>query len=96
MTYDVKLIDADIKDAMLGKMRLGLDYEDGRVAELEYDWTSEHFTAVFHGHAPSMPKPAHPVLFLQKPITAIRSLMTADHTWPTDVFKDHQVTIEVE
>ena len=96
MTYQVTLIEADITDPMLGRMRLGLDHEDKQVAQLDYDWNSEQFTAVFHGHAPSMPVPAHPVVFLQKPIAALRALMTPEQTRPTDVFKDHQVSIVVE
>ncbi|MBO6511054.1 MAG: hypothetical protein JJ979_21645 [Roseibium sp.] len=96
MTYEINLLHADIPETMKGDMRLGLMHEGRQVAALEYSWDDTRFTAVFVGNAPSLPHPAHPVFLLQKPIAAIRALKTRDHTLPTDVFKDHQVSIEVE
>jgi hypothetical protein len=95
MTYAVTLIEADIADAMHGKMRFGLNHEGDRKAELTYDWDETHFTATFIGHAPSLPVPAHPVVLLSRPIAAINALKTDPAQLPSEVFKDHLVTIEV-
>ena len=95
MDYEVTLIEANIEHAMKGEMRLGIVHDGKRKATLEYDWTDEYFTARFVGHAPSMPAPAHPVVFLQKPIEAIQALKTEEHTFPTDVFRDHKVYFKV-
>ncbi|QDG76517.1 hypothetical protein [Labrenzia sp. PHM005] len=96
MTYQISLLHADIPEPMQGSMRLGLIHAGTQVAELDYSWNEDQFTATFLGNAPNLPTPAHPVLLLQKPISAIRGMMTPDHQRPTDVFKDHQVEIEVE
>jgi hypothetical protein len=95
MTYGITLLEADIKDAMHGKMRLGLEHEGARKAELAYEWDETQFTATFHGHAPTLPVPAHPVVLLSKPIDAIYALKTQQHRLPTDVFKDHLITITI-
>lgn len=95
MTYEIALIEADIAGAMQGKMRLGLDYGGNRKAELAYEWDETHFTAKFIGNARNLPVPAHPVVLLSKPITAMYSLKTEHHRLPTDVFRDHLVTIEI-
>lgn len=94
MTYEITLKEADIRDPMNGNMRLVLEHEGENMAELEYNWDSTKFSAIFHGHAPSLPVPAHPTALLQKPISAIYALKTEAHRLPTDVFKDHQVFIE--
>lgn len=96
MTYQITLIEADIASAMQGRMSLGLDYAGARKAELAYEWDETHFTAKFVGNAPSLPVPAHPVVLLSKPITAMYALKTEHHRLPTDVFRDHLVTIEIE
>jgi hypothetical protein len=96
MTYQINLLHADIPQPMQGDMRLALVHKGDQVAELEYRWDDKQFTAVFVGNAPSLPQPAHPMFLLQKPIEAIQALKTDDHVLPTDVFKDHQVSIEVE
>ena len=95
MTYEITLLEADIRAPMDGNMRLGLVYKNDLKAELEYHWDDKQFTAVFHGHAPSLPVPGHPTTFLQLPIAAIQALKTDAHQYPTDVFKDHHVTIEL-
>lgn len=95
MTYDVKLLDANIEHAMKGDMRLELSVGDIKQAVLEYDWTGEYFNARFIGHAPGMPDPAHPMKFLMSPIEAIQKLKSEKHEFPTDVFKDHVVKIDV-
>ena len=95
MKYEVKLLEADIQGPMLGQMQLALHAEGKEQAQLAYDWTDSHFTARFLGHAPSMPAPAHPVAFLSRPIEAIQALKTDQHIYPTDVFKDHQVSFEL-
>ena len=91
MTYEVTLISADISSPMVGEMRLGLEHEGTRAAEVEYRWDAKQFTAVFHGHAPSMPTPAHPTVFIERPIAAINKLKTAAHRLPSDVFKVNRV-----
>jgi len=95
MTYEIKLLNADIRSPMDGEFRLGLVYEGEQKAELEYHWDATQFTAVFHGHAPSLPVPAHPTILIQKPIAAMLALKTEDHKLPTDVFMDHCVTIDL-
>lgn len=95
-TYDITLIESAIPDATHGKMRLGLDHKGDRKAELAYDWDDSHFTATFIGHARSLPAPAHPVVLLSKPITAMYALKADHHQRPTDVLNDRIVTIEIE
>lgn len=95
LTYEITLLNADIRGPMNGEFRLGLVYEGEQKAELEYHWNDNQFTAVFHGHAPSLPVPAHPTIFIQKTIAAMWALKTEDHALPTDVFKDHCVTIDL-
>ncbi len=95
MTYDVKLIDANIEHAMKGEMRLGITQNGQLEAMVEYDWTGDYFNARFVGHAPTMPEPAHPTAFLFRPIEAIQALKTQKHQLPTDVFKDHKVSFNV-
>lgn len=95
MTYEITLLEADIKGPAAGKMRFGLVHEGEQKAELEYRWDDTQFTAVYHGNAPSLPVPAHPVTLLQRPIAAIHALKTDAHRFPTDVFQDHQVTIDL-
>ena len=95
MTYEITLLEADMRGAMDGNMRLGLNFEDEQKAELEYNWDDKQFTAVFHGHAPSLPTPAHPTALLREPIVAIQALMQYGHRFPTDVFKDHQVFVKI-
>ena len=95
MTYEITLLNADIRDAMDGTMRLGLNHENEQQAELEYNWDAATFTATFHGHAPSLPAPAHPFALFSKPIAAIQALKNDTHQLPSDVFKDHQVFIEL-
>jgi len=95
MTYEITLLSADIRDPMDGEFRLGLVYEGDQKAELEYRWDATHFTAVFHGHAPSLPVPAHPTVLIQKPIAAMLALKTKDDALPTDVFMEHCITIDL-
>lgn len=95
MTYEITLLEADIREPMNGNMRLGLVHEGEQKAELEYHWDDSQFTAVFHGNAPALPIPAHPTALLQKPIAAIYALKTDAHRLPTDVFKDHQISIDL-
>ncbi len=95
MTYEITLLSTDIRDVMDGEFRLGLNYEGTQHAELEYHWDATQFTAVFHGHAPSLPVPAHPSTLIQRPIAAMLALKTENHALPTDVFKDHSVTIDL-
>ncbi len=96
MTYEVTLISADIRNPMDGEMRLGLEHNGTCAAEIEYHWNNEQFTAVFHGHAPSMPIPAHPIQFIERPITALNKLKTDKHRLPSDVFADNRVHITTE
>jgi hypothetical protein len=96
MTYEITLISADIRDPMDGEMRLGLKHDDAIVAEVDYRWDAKQFTAVFHGHAPTLPVPAHPTLFLERPIAAVRALKTPAHRFPSDVFVDNRVFITIE
>lgn len=94
-TYDLTLLEADIRNPMDGSMTLGLIYEGERKAKMEYRWDAEAFTAVFHGNAPSLPFPAHPTELLQRPIAALYALKTDAHRLITDVFQDHPVTIDL-
>ena len=94
MTYELKLKDANILDAMEGEMRLGIIFKGEEKAVVEYQWTNEYFNARFIGHAPSMPVPNHPTAFLRKPIEAINQLKTDQHKLPTDVFKDHRIQFD--
>ena len=95
MTYEITLLEADIKDAMDGRMSLALSYEKEQKAVLEYRWDATHFTAVFQGHAPSLPVPAHPTTLLQKPIAAMYAAKTDAHALITDIFKDTAISIEI-
>lgn len=95
MTYEVTLLEADIRDPMDGAMTLGLEYENKEVAKLEYRWDAAQFTAVFHGHAPSLPVPAHPTILLQRPIAALYARKAEQHNLITEVFKDHRITIDL-
>ena len=96
MQYEVTLISANIRNPMDGEMRLGLEHDGKGVAEIEYHWDDKQFTAVFHGHAPSMPIPAHPVQFIERPIAAINSIKTEKHRLPSDVFKDNRIYMTIE
>lgn len=96
MSYEVILVSADIRNPMDGEMRVALEHEGDRGAEIEYSWDEKQFTAVFHGHAPTMPAPAHPALFIERPIAAIYKLKTTEHRLPSDVFKDNRVFITIE
>lgn len=96
MTYDVTLIEAEIPEQLKGHIRLGLDHGGKQVAELDYQWDARQFTAVFHGNAPSLPVPAHPISLLQKPIEAMQAVRTNAHLLPTDVFRDHRITITLD
>lgn len=95
MMYEVTLLEADIRDPMNGNMILGLEYKNEEVARLEYHWDAAEFKAIFHGNAPSLPIPAHPTLLLQRPIAAIYAVKSDEHRLVTDVFKDHQITIDL-
>ena len=94
MTYEITLLEADIRDPMDGNMTLGLSHNGEQKAKLEYVWDAGKFLAVFHGHAPGLPGPAHPTVLLQRPIAALYALKTDDHRLITDVFRDHKITIE--
>lgn len=96
MTYEVILISADIRDPMDGEMRLGLKHEGNVACEIEYRWDAKQFTATFHGHAPTMPVPAHPTFFVERPIAAVLALKTANHRFPSDVFVENRVFIEIQ
>jgi len=96
MTYEITLISADIRDPMGGEMRLGLKHDDAIVAEVDYRWDAKQFTAVFYGHAPTLPVPAHPTLFIERPIAAVLALKTPAHRFPSDVFADNRVFITTE
>ncbi len=96
MTYDITLIEADVPDVTHGHMRLALDHKGDRQAELAYDWDESHFTATFIGNARTLAAPAHPVVLLSKPITAMYAMKAEHHRLPTDVFNDRKVTIEIE
>lgn len=96
MTYEVTLISADIRSPAEGEMRLGLEHHGTLAAEVEYHWNDQLFTAVFHGHAQTMPAPAHPTEFIERPITALNKLKTDKHRLPSDVFTDNRVYITTE
>lgn len=96
MTYEVTLISADIRSPLDGEMRLALEHNGTRAAEIEYRWDETQFTAIFHGHAPSMPTPAHPTVFIEQPIAAINKLKTAEHKFPCDVFNDNRVFMTIK
>lgn len=95
MIYAISLVEADITGPMRGRIRLGLEYEGERKADLAYEWDDSHFTASFIGNAPSLSAPAHPTVFLSKPIAAMYALKKDHHRLVTDVFSDHLVTIEI-
>ncbi|WP_298259847.1 hypothetical protein [uncultured Litoreibacter sp.] len=95
MTYEVTLINADIRDPMDGEMRLGLTYDGKTVCEVAYKWDDARFSAVFHGHAPTLPVPAHPATLIERPIAAIQAVRSEKHTRPSDVFADHRVFISL-
>lgn len=96
MTYEVTLIDADIRDPMDGEMRVSLTHNGKTACEIAYKWDDESFSAVFHGHAPTLPVPAHPATLIERPIAAIRSLRSEKHKRPSDVFADHRVFISLD
>lgn len=93
MSYEITLLEADIRGPMDGSMKLGLVHESLQKAEMEYRWDQNHFTATFFGNAPSLPIAVHPMLLLQKPIAELYALKTDGHKIITDVFMDHSVTI---
>ena len=95
MTYEVTLLEADIRDPMDGNMTLGLEHKHNKVAKLEYRWDATQFTAIFHGNAPTLPVSAHPTTLLQRPIAALLTVKTREHRLVTDVFKDHKITIDL-
>ena len=95
MDYEVTLIEADIEGPMKGEMRLALSKDGEEQARVEYGWTDSDFTARFVGHAPSLPVPAHPTVFLSAPIAAIQALKASPADLPTDVFQNHKVFIVV-
>ncbi len=95
MNYEISLVEAEIAGPTHGRMRLGLDLEGERKADLAYEWDESHFTAKFIGHAESLPAPAHPTVLLSKPIAAMYALKRSHHRLPTDVFEDNLVTIEI-
>ncbi len=95
MSYEVTLINANIRHAMDGEMRLGLVHDGTLAAEISYEWDAEKFTTCFHGHAPSMPVPAHPTAFIERPIAAINALKTDPKQLPTDVFENHRVFLDL-
>lgn len=95
MNYDITLIEAQIAGPTHGTMRLGLDHEGDRKADLVYKWDESHFTATFVGNAGNLPRHAHPVVLLSKPIAAIYALKSDHHRLLTNVFKDHLVAIEI-
>lgn len=96
MTYEVTLISADIRSPLDGEMRLGLEHDGTLAAEIAYHWTDKQFTATFHGHAPSMPEPAHPTAFIERPIAALNKLKADKHRLPSDVFTDNRVYMTTE
>jgi hypothetical protein len=96
MTYEIKLLEADIRDPMNGSMTVGLHHIDTLCGTLEYIWDDKMFSSVFRGNAPNLPVPAHPTMFLQRAVAAIYALRTEDHPVLTDVFRDHVVTINLE
>ncbi len=96
MTYEITLLEADIRDPMDGSMVLGLRHQGELCARLAYAWDAKMFSAVFHGNAPSLPHPAHPTTLLQRPIAALYAHRTEAHPLITDVFRDHQITINLE
>jgi len=96
MTYEIKLIEADIRDPMDGSMTFGLHHEDKLCGKLEYTWDDKMFASVFHGNAPSLPVPAHPTMLLQRAVAAVYALRSEDHAVLSDVFRDHVVTINIE
>lgn len=95
MLHTVVLIDGEIRGPMDGEMRLGIEVAGRRRATVEYNWTEAHFTARFVGHAPSMPVPAHPTVFLRQPIEAIHALKRQKDELPTDVLRRERVTFEI-
>lgn len=95
MTYQIKLIEADIRNPMDGNMLLGLEFDGKLVAKLEYFWDEKKFSSVFHGNAPSLPVAAHPMTLLQKPIAALYAAKTEKHAIITDVFQDHKISIQL-
>ncbi len=95
MTYQITLLEQEINGPLDGNMRLGLVHSGEQKAELEYRWDGTQFMAVFHGIANELPVPAHPVALLEKSITTMYALMTDAHRLPTDVFQDHQVSIDI-
>lgn len=95
MTYELTLLNTDIRNPMDGEFRLGLIHEGEQIAALEYHWDATKFTAVFHGHAPSLPVSAHPTVLLQKTIAAMLALKTEGHALLTDIFLDRRVTIDL-
>lgn len=96
MTYEITLISAEIHSPLLGKMRLGLKQGGARAAEVEYQWDDKQFAAIFHGHAPSMPAPAHPTVFIERAIAAINKMKTENHRLPSDVFTDNRIYMSTE
>ena len=96
MEYEVKLKSADIRTPLDGEMSLGLEVEAVEKASIDYSWSAEHFTARFNGLAQAMPTPAHPAVFISRPIEALNALKTEQHTLPSDVFKNNLVTFTVD
>jgi len=93
MTYQITLLEADIRSPMDGAMVLGLNHKGEQKAKLEYSWDAESFTAIFRGHAPSLPIAAHPTTLLQASIAELYRCKSDAHQLITDVFLDHQISI---
>lgn len=90
-SYELTLIEADLRDASSGKMCLGLIHSGTTVAQMSYDWDPSTFHATFHGNAPTLPEPAHPTVFLHQALSEIRALQSEEAPRPTDVFSNHKV-----
>jgi len=95
MDYEVTLIEADIEGPKKGTMCLGLERDGSEQARIEYSWNDVEFVARFVGHAPSLPVPAHPTVFLSAPILAIQQKKSEPTDLPTSVFNNHKVFIDV-
>lgn len=96
MTYQVTLLQADIRAPLDGEMSFGLEHDGKEAAQLHYSWDSSHFTARFEGLATEMPEPAHPMAFLGEAIKRINSLKATPDASPTSVFDTQIVDLDIQ
>ena len=95
MTYELRLISADVPEMMQGVVRVALMHENTEAANVDLSWTSAHFTGRFNGLASAMPQPAHPMTFVKAVIDAINAAKVRPDEPLTSLFGRTTLSIEI-